>query len=113
LIFGPLHSVPHGPYLVLLSQGFQCVVNQDRLHGKVLAVPDYALDKHTIRGRSLGRGVQHWREEGCVLAPESEVEDSYEDHAYEYWEDGFIDTHYGKRGQGRKQKATSAQASLF
>ena len=95
-----------------IADHFQCVVNQDRLHGQVLDVPDYALDKHTARGKSMGRGVQHWREEGCVLRPQSDVEDPYEDRAYEYWDGDFVKTRWGKRG-ARGQKAGPEQASLF
>ena len=38
-----------------------------------LEVPDYALDKHTARGRQKGRGVEHWYEEGCQLNPPDEI----------------------------------------
>ena len=31
-------------------------------------VPDFALDKHTGRGRAKRRGWKHWWTEGCVLA---------------------------------------------
>jgi replication-associated recombination protein RarA len=31
-------------------------------------IPDFALDKHTGRGRAKKRGWKHWWEEGCVLA---------------------------------------------
>jgi replication-associated recombination protein RarA len=32
-----------------------------------LEVPDYALDKHTGKGRAMGRGFKHWEEEGTLL----------------------------------------------
>jgi len=32
-----------------------------------LTIPDYALDKHTKRGRILKRSWKHWIEEGCQL----------------------------------------------
>ena len=32
-------------------------------------VPDFALDKHTARGRGRKRGWDHWWQEGCQLAP--------------------------------------------
>jgi replication-associated recombination protein RarA len=39
-------------------------------HGQRLRqIPDYALDKHTKRGRKLGRGLNHFFEEGCKLSP--------------------------------------------
>jgi replication-associated recombination protein RarA len=31
-------------------------------------IPDFALDKHTGRGRARQRGWRHWWEEGCELA---------------------------------------------
>jgi len=35
-------------------------------------VPDYAMDKHTIEGRKLKRGFEHFIEEGSYLENESE-----------------------------------------
>jgi hypothetical protein len=32
-------------------------------------VPDFALDKHTGRGRARKRGWDHWWTESCQLAP--------------------------------------------
>ncbi len=32
-------------------------------------IPDYALDIHTRRGQQLGRGMQHFLEEGARVAP--------------------------------------------
>src|SRR4029078_11159938 len=32
--------------------------------GYVPAVPDFALDQHTLEGRKLKRGLTHFREEG-------------------------------------------------
>ena len=34
------------------------------------AIPDYALDMHTARGRELGRGSRHFYEEGARVNPE-------------------------------------------
>lgn len=34
-------------------------------------IPDYALDKHTKRGKKMGRGSKHFWEEGAKLLPES------------------------------------------
>lgn len=80
---------------------FQCVINQGRLQGKLkLEIPDYALDKHTSRGRGMGRGVQHWRDEGCQLSPTSDVADPYAGQAFDYWgSDSFVDTAWPKRGR--------------
>ena len=32
-------------------------------------IPDNALDKHTGRGRRMGRGVRHWLDEGIPVTP--------------------------------------------
>lgn len=37
---------------------------------KRLMIPDFALDKHTERGRKLGRGFGHFFEIGTILFPE-------------------------------------------
>jgi replication-associated recombination protein RarA len=41
-------------------------------------VPDYCLDKHTARGRQMGRGTQHFIEEGSRLVDELALDDPYE-----------------------------------
>lgn len=42
---------------------------QTRMHyeGDYMKVPDYALDKHTVRGRIMGRGSEHFWTEGVKL----------------------------------------------
>ena len=40
-------------------------------------IPDYALDKHTKRGRQMGRGEEHFIEEGAMLANEVEFGTRY------------------------------------
>ena len=48
--------------------------------GKLLKIPDYALDKHTVRGRTIGRGFEHFLKEGAKL--ENEVlENPYKESA--------------------------------
>lgn len=80
-----------------VADHFQCAVNQDRLHGKHLEIPDHALDKHTARGRKMKRGTAHWLAEGCVLAPSSEVNDPYVERAAHWWSGNFIATNYSER----------------
>ena len=41
-------------------------------------IPDVALDKHTARGRKLGRGHKHLWEEGAKVSDAAEVHDPYE-----------------------------------
>jgi len=63
---------------------FQCVVRYARkLENFRLEVPDYAYDKHTRKGRELGRHLDHFRKEGAKLCPEHH--DPYEEEAYRLW----------------------------
>ena len=67
-----------------LADDFQTVVSRRRdFKGWRLEIPDFALDKHTRRGKQLGRGVDHWREEGCKLSNEIEGMNPYEKEATE------------------------------
>jgi replication-associated recombination protein RarA len=47
-----------------------------------LAMPDYALDMHTHRGRKMGRGLEHFFAEGAKMANQA-LEDPYETRAFE------------------------------
>lgn len=48
-----------------------------------IPIPDYALDMHTLRGRQMGRGLDHFRTEGAKLVGRDEsVKDPYADEAY-------------------------------
>ena len=47
-------------------------------------VPDYALDKHTLRGRNMGRSFAHFFEEGAKLENPAPLEDPYEGRAKEF-----------------------------
>lgn len=40
-------------------------------------IPDYALDRHTRRGRALRRGWAHFFDEGTQLANAAPIEDGY------------------------------------
>ncbi|MGA8733705.1 MAG: hypothetical protein WB558_07265 [Terriglobales bacterium] len=52
-------------------------------HGKgKLEVPDHALDKHTSRGRSMKRGVDHFFAEGAHLENPAFKDDPYEQEAH-------------------------------
>jgi len=42
-------------------------------------IPDCALDVHTTRGRTLGRGYEHFFEEGALLNSRANLEDPYEE----------------------------------
>lgn len=46
-------------------------------------IPDYALDKHTERGRKKGRTIQHFMEVGAQISPANEALDSlFKERAY-------------------------------
>lgn len=45
--------------------------------GQVPEIPDVALDKHTRRGREMGRGSQHFFEEACLVTPQAPVDNNY------------------------------------
>ena len=62
---------------------FQAAILGMRASGTPLAMPDWALDKHTSRGLRLGRGLQHFQDVGAQLDPPAS--DPYEDQAYAYW----------------------------
>ena len=84
---------------------FQCVVAQDFLRGTKLAIPDYALDKHTVGGRNLGRDTDHWL--GNMALTNSAGPDQYQERAEANWRKGIASFDWGKRG------AKPRQANLF
>jgi hypothetical protein len=45
-------------------------------------LPDWAHDQHTLTGRKLGRGLDHFRKEGAKLIPEPTAPDPYTEEAY-------------------------------
>jgi len=48
-------------------------------------IPDWANDQHTLAGKKLGRGLDHFRKEGAKLVPPPTAADPYEDEAYRLW----------------------------
>jgi len=56
--------------------------------GYVPTIPDWAVDQHTIRGRQLGLGMDHFRDEGAkLIEPDgwSPLPDAYQDEAFQRW----------------------------
>jgi replication-associated recombination protein RarA len=51
----------------------------------VPTIPDWANDQHTLAGRKLGRGLQHFRQEGAKLIPEPTEPDPFIEEAYRLW----------------------------
>jgi len=64
---------------------FQAAVQGRRADGWHPDIPDFALDKHTRRGKKLGRGLDHFRNEGTKLVPPPDGPDPYEADAYRFW----------------------------
>jgi len=59
-------------------------------------MPDYVYDKHTGKGRSMGRGVQHFFDEASHLENMADVTDPYKAGALKI----MLETNGKQRGQG-------------
>lgn len=74
-----LHAVAilaRAPKSRMLDHAFMVFYEGERPR---IEVPDHALDKHTARGRKLGRGEDHFFEEAALLENEGDVDDPYAD----------------------------------
>lgn len=58
---------------------------REQLEGYVPAIPGFANDQHTIAGRKMGRGLDHFREEGAQLIPPPTGDDPFVEEAYRLW----------------------------
>jgi replication-associated recombination protein RarA len=58
------------------------VYGQIQHEDKKLAIPDYALDMHTLAGKKIGRGLEHFCSEGTKLSNEP-LENPYKEKAKE------------------------------
>ena len=58
---------------------------RSQLEGYVPTIPDFALDQHTLEGRKMGRGLDHFRSEGAKLVPPPTEPDPFENEAYRLW----------------------------
>jgi hypothetical protein len=47
-------------------------------------IPDFALDRHTSQGKRMGRGLDHFRDEGTQLVPPVEP-DEWQAEAFRLW----------------------------
>jgi replication-associated recombination protein RarA len=66
-------------------------------------VPDIALCMHTSRGRSRGRGMEHFLKEGAKLVPEY-TGDPWQAEAEKFWLSGILDE--PKRSDTKKTSNT-------
>ena len=55
------------------------------LEGFSPTIPDWANDQHTLKGKAMGRGLDHFRTEGALLVPPPTQPDAYENEAYRLW----------------------------
>ena len=53
------------------------IIIKEAAMGKVMEVPDIALDKHTRRGQEMGRGSKHFFEEGTKVIPQLKIDNDY------------------------------------
>lgn len=51
---------------------FGGAIGVPNLNGKKPEIPDFAKDMHTHMGKKMGRGFDHFVDEGCKLVPEPE-----------------------------------------
>jgi replication-associated recombination protein RarA len=90
-----------------VADHFQCAVLQDKLHSPRLAIPDYAYDKHTLQGKRMGRGLDHWIKEGCQLDRIADIANPYIEKAHKWWASSlFTKVSWGKRGKKGKYQQT-------
>lgn len=47
--------------------------------GRFPEIPDYALDKHTVRGQAMGRDSFHFLNEASKVFPQKEVDNNYKE----------------------------------
>jgi replication-associated recombination protein RarA len=65
---------------------FQAAVGwANLLEGRAPELPDWVFDKHTSKGKRLGRGLAHFRAESTKLVPAPAEPDPYEEEAYRLW----------------------------
>lgn len=76
------------------------VLRSRRVDGPI-EVPDFALDKHTDRGRKMGRGVEHFWKEGAKLNNEAYTSE------YVGWDDELGDGYHSANGEKAKEAEIS------
>ncbi|MDZ4819198.1 MAG: hypothetical protein SGJ20_09525 [Planctomycetota bacterium] len=100
--------------VVLLATAPKCrivdhvMIHHLRCHAELKRdVPDYALDQHTQRGRKLGRGVDHFFNEGTTLS--NYVDDEYKELARKAMQSKppaeVRSNYHSPKAAGRKQAA--------
>ena len=83
------------------------VTHQREDEGLRREIPDYSLDRHTRRGTAMGRGLEHWAEEGCQLANEVRGLNRYREQAL------ALRQQYGRVKPRTKGRRPQADPELF
>jgi hypothetical protein len=82
--------------------------------GQKPEIPDYAIDKHTARGKSRGRGFHHWLTVGCELIPTAATEfELYRSEAEEIWMRGVRRVEWGGSKTLTKKANHGTNLELF
>lgn len=84
--------------------------------GQYFEIPDYALDLHTARGRSMGRGEEHWFAEGMKLEGEMLFEDEANGEVDPYderWEHHCTEEQFGEQWGAGVHHEGGGPAQLF
>ncbi len=76
-------------------------------------MPDYALDKHTARGRRTGRGMEHWLDEGAKIESPEPFPDPYEELARPVFLQKEHHSYYAEQGEASDRKESTAQLPLL
>lgn len=92
-----------------IADHFQAAVMDDLENNEPLEFPDYVYDKHTLKGRKLGRGIGHFLAVGGKLENENDLHDPYKDRAAQYW----IKEERKEKGYEDKPAKEGGQAGLF
>lgn len=87
---------------------FAIVLIQHVKHGIAPELQDWMLDMHTRRGKALGRGIEHFLEEGCRLDPQPERPEPYEEEATKW-----LREHGMARTPGGARRGSPKPPSLF
>lgn len=64
---------------------FFITVCKYRYDTKKIDLPDYIFDKHTLKGKKMGRGLKHFFEESSKLIPLSEKYSKYKESGENAW----------------------------
>lgn len=80
------------------------------LEGKVPEIPEWVHDKHSRRGKAMGRGVQYFLDVSTQLVPAPAEKDPYQDEAARLW---LLEESQGGRKKAAGKGKALDEPSLF